>query len=380
MSSDYDIDSLIESVFISSFIYTDIKIIDNTNTINSMCKHKLCSFLPSIYPQILYKFPKTDSKNSSIEINDLLAWLCYPYGIKVCYEQDEKKNIFEKFTNIITNQYGTRHYLFCYHFYKKIKTSVFRSSVKYNEPIPIAIENLSNELINISNIKKHKDILEKLKLIKLYLNTDYVYVPHCLCFVSKFPYITQFDNLSSYLYNIITNNNVNIADLTNFLTLLLKGFPIPNEHQLICFDLPNYNNIDINISSCHYDEYSLSNEGIRECVHTISPDNILILIRLILTEKKLVFLSNSYDALFKIIYGLLGLIYPFKWPHGLIPILNISMSKYLSTIVPYIFGIHEDIYSAFKNTIYESQEDIYIFHIQQGTFSYNKSSNVIKKM
>ena len=42
------------------------------------------------------------------------------------------------------------------------------------------------------------------------------------------------------------------------------------------------------------------------------------------------------------IYNLLNLIYPFKWPHGLIPNLNLNTTKYLNAIFPYIIGVLRD--------------------------------------
>ena len=39
-------------------------------------------------PEIIYKYPKEDIKG--LEINNLAASICFPNGIKMCYEEDEE--------------------------------------------------------------------------------------------------------------------------------------------------------------------------------------------------------------------------------------------------------------------------------------------------
>lgn len=72
---------------------------------------------------------------------------------------------------------------------------------------------------------------------------------------------------------------------------------------------------------------------------TLSIDNITFLISCILTERRLIFYSNSLQVLSECIHSLLALIYPFRWQNIFVPILPESLLNYLCAPLPFIIGI-----------------------------------------
>ena len=109
--------SFCSGFFISSFPYKNGKVIAGSKNLMSLCNHIRCSKLEAMEPEIIYKYPLEDTKK--LEINNLNASICFPNGIKVCYNQ-EKENIkiINNFSTKITNQFGERYYMVMFFFYR----------------------------------------------------------------------------------------------------------------------------------------------------------------------------------------------------------------------------------------------------------------------
>ena len=50
------VDTFCEGFFISSFPKTEGKVIEGSQDYKSICGHELCSILPAMQPEILYKY------------------------------------------------------------------------------------------------------------------------------------------------------------------------------------------------------------------------------------------------------------------------------------------------------------------------------------
>ena len=123
-----------EGFFISSFSKDKGKVIERSQIYKSYCNHEECSKLPAMKPEIIFRYPLKDTKN--LELNNLAATICFPTGIKVCYNEEDPL-INENYMAPITNQLGERYYMMTYHFYVK----------KYN---PDYIKEYFNKYKNIS--------------------------------------------------------------------------------------------------------------------------------------------------------------------------------------------------------------------------------------
>jgi len=116
-------DRFCECFFLASFPVKDGKVIPNSESLPSDCGHNICSKLPAMEPDIIYKYPK-DIKN--FEINSLAASICFPNGIKLCYEENEKKiNVVKNYSSTLTNQTGQMFFIYTFHFYLKMVNEEF---------------------------------------------------------------------------------------------------------------------------------------------------------------------------------------------------------------------------------------------------------------
>ena len=90
ISKEKNIDSFCNSFFVCSFPYKNGKILENSKNYRSICNHPMCGKLVSMEPEILFKYPPNDIKD--LDLNNLSSSICFPTGIKICYNQ-ERRNI-----------------------------------------------------------------------------------------------------------------------------------------------------------------------------------------------------------------------------------------------------------------------------------------------
>lgn len=129
--------------------------------LKSDCTHKECSLLPGFQPEIIYKYPQKDSK--ALEINNILASICFPNSIKVCV-LDKEDSVFtvKNYRSCFTNQVGDRFYSMMYHIYVKMSCNDFfniygsdlfeKLSMEFKSEVKKEV-NKKNKLINEINSK-----------------------------------------------------------------------------------------------------------------------------------------------------------------------------------------------------------------------------------
>lgn len=59
-----------------------------------------------------------------------------------------------------------------------------------------------------------------------------------------------------------------------------------------------------------------------------------------LQEQSVLILSERWEDLSPVISTLLGLLFPMRWPHTVIPVLPASLVHYLEAPVPFLMGMH----------------------------------------
>ena len=79
-----------EGFFVASFPYKNGKVVENSQNFPATCGHSECSKLLSMKPEIIMRYPLTDTNN--LELNNLAATLCFPTGIK-CVIQNKSHQI-----------------------------------------------------------------------------------------------------------------------------------------------------------------------------------------------------------------------------------------------------------------------------------------------
>jgi hypothetical protein len=237
-------DTFCESFFWASFSKDNCIIMENSYDNPAECNHFLCSFLPAMQPEIIYKYPKEDSKG--LEINNLAASICFPNGIKLCYEEKEENiKAVKNYRSFFTNQVGDRFFVVTYHFFLKKKNNEFESE-QNNTPIQYEISKYQDEVRTILSDEQNEDILEKLNIFGNFGKREYVYVPHCLCLISKYPYIEQMEKCLESIVKSINDEKINIEDLNNYISYIVSSIPAPPNHCKILFPLAyNYKLVEI---------------------------------------------------------------------------------------------------------------------------------------
>ena len=364
--------SFCKAFFISSFPKANGKIINGSEGKLADCGHEECSQLPSFDPEIIYKYPGKDSKE--LEINNILASISFPNYIKLCYSDDEDK-IFtiKNFRTCITNQLGDRFYAMFYHFYVKMGNNEFYKEYKNNLMETIAMK-YCGEL--------NEDVESGATLINKINKKKYVYIPHCLCLISKYPYFSQMEKcLESIMITLKTNSNKEkaINDIIAYIiTYLVQSIPSPYINTSISFVVPNCSDL-IEINPCFYQELNLLGFNPASLLETLSINNFIVLIKLLLLEQKILFISDDYDNLTKVSLNLISLLYPLTWIHIYIPIITEKMLKYLQSFLPFFSGMHRTLYKQKKvqELLVTSHKDLFIFDIDNNIFDI--SCNLLKK-
>ena len=370
INSEEKTNSFCKSFFIISLPKKNNKIIENSEGTVGDCGHKYCSLLPSLEPNIIYKYPENDSKE--LELDNILSDICFPNYIKLCYFEDEDKIYsLKNYRGCFTNQVGDRYYAMTYHFYVRITNSDF-----YKIYDCTLFENLV--------IKYRKEIEENLeegvKLINDINNIKYVYIPYCFCLISKYPYFNQMEKSLQSVVLTIKNKNLKNDELNKLISYIVKSIPSPYIHSSVSFPITNcYDMIELNYP--FYQELLLQGDNLMLLLDKLTISNIILLFRLLLFEQKILLVSNDYNDLTQLSLNLISLLYPFSWIHIYIPIITGKMLKYLESFLPYLNGMNKTLYERenVKQTIYSSDQDLYIFDIDKNSLEISHNLNGNKK-
>jgi len=358
INSELQENSFCIAFFITSFP-KDPKIIENSQKLKADCTHEECSLLPGFQPEIIYKYPQKDSK--ALEINNILASICFPNSIKVCL-LDKEDSVFtvKNYRSCFTNQVGDRFYSMMYHIYVKMDFINFFN--KYGSDI---FTKLSMEFK--SDVKKEVD--KKNKLLKEIKSKKYYYVPYCLCLISKFPFFPQMEKCLESIMETLKNTKIEKDELNEVIAFLVKSIPSPYANTSVFFPVPNCSDI-IELTPCFYQEMAINGDNPISLLDNIKVSNLVLLFRLLLFEQKILLISEDYDTLTQVSLNLISLLYPFTWIHIFIPIITEKMLKYLQSFLPFLNGMHKSLYQKenVQTILYKSHKDLFIFDIDKNKF------------
>ena len=353
-------DSLLEpfckGFFLSSFPYKKAKVIENSLGFPATCGHEICSKLPAMQPEIIFKYPVKDTKE--LELNNLTASICFPTGIKVCFNEDEDPFAMNNYVTPITTQFGSRLYMTTYHFY--VKYGIDYNNKYEMHPLKHLLNKFTSNYTDLTDIDKEttKLIQDNLKLCEDLGFKDFIFVPYCLSLISKYPYILQMEKILQIIFKMLCENGLN-----EFIPFIIDGVYLPEKNTMIKMYLP-YCDTPIELN---YLKASLINLNMRSLLD-LNIDHILLVFRILLFEKKILFLDDNYENLSVVLDAFLGIIYPFQWVHTFIPIMSDQMIKYLETFLPYCNGIHISLKDLAKETLEEDSDDddrVFLFYLKK---------------
>ncbi|KAJ1344288.1 hypothetical protein BSLG_001428 [Batrachochytrium salamandrivorans] len=149
----------------------------------------------------------------------------------------------------------------------------------------------------------YEELLTPLKQTIL-ANMDHVYVPRCLGLLSHWPWYSLFKDWLCELVRMIRDPNGSkaYAPLERCIVNIIHEIPLPPPGKL---------EIVVNI-----------------------------VFELVLTERKIIFLSSHYSMLNLASETFCHLLFPLSWHHILIPVLPSRLISYLQAPMPYIVGVH----------------------------------------
>ena len=368
-----------EAFFIASFPYKNGQIIENSNDIfPALCEHSECSKLNAMKPEILIRYPLEDTEN--LELNNLAASICFPTGIKVCYSQDEEpKGINDYITNI-TNQKGERYYMMTYHFYRKMMNDEYAKKYEMH-PLKHHLMKFGDTYLTFREEEFTEDIIQKVQTTLEFCQDlgfrEYVYIPYCLCLISKYPYSFEMEKCLQSIFKVLTDEkNEYDFEINDLIMYLINSIPIPDKNSLVKFYLP-YVDKDISLRNTTINGLNIVNIDYSKLTHIFSINNIIIIFRLLLSEKKIVFIDDDYTTLSKVTDAFISLLYPLKWVHTYIPIMSEQMLKYLESFLPFVNGIHTSLMPLVKNIFNEGEmdenEEVFLVYIKENDITIGSS-------
>jgi len=363
-----------EGFFISSFPQKDGQVVEKSQSFPASCGHKECSELPAMKPEIIVRYPLEDTKN--LELNNLAATICFPTGIKVCYSENEPK-VIKDYVTPITNQKGERYYMMTYHFYLKMENDIYSKNYEMH-PLKHHLMKLPDEYLNMSEEEIDKGVTEKIQNDLLKAQNlgfrDFVFIPYCICLISKYPYVSQMKKCLKSIYNLIIKNSVNENDemeknkLNNLIMHLINSVPIPDIKTRVHFYIPYFSR-GIKLKCPKLNDLKIMNTTISDLLNIFSIDNIVTIFRLLILEKKILFIDDDYTRLTNVTDNFISFLYPFQWMHTYIPIMSDQMLKYLETFLPFLNGINSSLMplvtELFQTGDMEESEEMYLIYINE---------------
>jgi hypothetical protein len=201
---------------------------------------------------------------------------------------------------------------------------------------------------------------------------DYVYVPYCICLISRYRYVNEMKKCLQSIYSMIINHLIdNKPDLNNLIMYLVHSIPIPEKNTKVKFFLP-FCPKGIELTCPKVQDISIMNSNISSLLKYFSIDRIIIIFRLMLFEKKILFIDDDYTRLSLVTDSFISLLYPFQWVHTYIPIMSDQMLKYLETFLPFLNGINSSLMNLvseiFINNENEESEEVFLVYITRDKF------------
>ena len=302
----------------------------------------------------------------------------FPNGIKLCYaERDEDINPIKNYFPIYNPNPDLKFYGVTYYFYIKKENSEFAKEYDIT-PIKQEVLDYIYELQSDSELCKQEInyILKRLEVLKRLMKRKYVYIPYCACLVTKYPLIEQMEKSLKSIVNVLCDENSNIKDLNEYFSYMIDSIPYPPYNTSILFPLAN-NFGKARIKPCNLKELNLTLQP-SFLLNCMRKRNILLLFKLLLSEKKILIVGEDIAKVSKVILNFLALLYPFKWVNSCMSALSETMLGLLNSFLPFFFGIRTDLFKAIISDT-KIADDIFIFYLDKDEFEISKNLKNKKK-
>lgn len=256
---------------------------------------------------LLRRYPREDHEDIPFPPFEMVSQLCFPFNAdvdKIC--NDDHANTLNK-GNSMHNTWGFK---------------MEHEKVSFNRKM---------------NERKVFNFLIQKDQQKLYGSCSVIDGLYAVCILSSLPLVTFLrEALFSLPLPMITNPSA-----PSLLTSFNKDF-LKQERMLARFTERN--------SLFHFQEVFKAKQAAINIPHNdislhmlfehLSPERVVSCLEAMLMEQKLILLSSNLALLTVAAESLMSLLYPFKWNYIYLPLLPVSLFKYMQCPTPFLMGIH----------------------------------------
>ena len=308
-------------------------------------------------PKILSKFPPIDK--TCTNINDTIIDLCFPNGFKLLKFDKKPKSIFQHF--ILDNSFYSIEYPLKYISCLKIYESLNNYYLLNNEIKKQFGNNSNNENGEIQNNDSNNNEFKN------------YYFPKVLCMVSTQHLFKAQEEILIQIYNYYINkNNPKNIPIEKILLTILFNIPLPPRGTLeIEYNLmDNYQKI--HIKNTKMNKLPVIKEEIKLILNKFDEKVFLEIFKYVLFETKILIFGSNINEISYFIYGLISLLFPFKYPFSISSSIPNNIYNVVESISPYIFGINKIFKKKFfkENKIDISDIDLLIIDLDKSTIKF----------
>ena len=188
----------------------------------------------------------------------------------------------------------------------------------------------------------------------------------CLCLVGRIPLYSLHEAVLIQTFALLSLDetreahaqSVPVAVPERILNYLIHAAPVPGNKEVLSLDFGShrlYYGLGLatdcismnekkqyrNVSLPHVDDAMFN-----VLFHTLSPDQIVTLVEVLLQEKRVLFHSKKTYRLTAVCESISALLFPFDWSNVFIPVLPHDLLHYVEAPMPYIIGIHSSCMSS----------------------------------
>ena len=176
----------------------------------------------------------------------------------------------------------------------------------------------------------------------------------------------------------INDEKLNIEELNNYISYIVRSIPAPPNHCKILFPLA-YNYKLIEIQPPYFKDINQFGDNPLVLLSHLSEKNILILFKLLVFEQKVIIVGKDNDLVSRIMLNFVTLLYPFEWIHTYIPIMSEKMLKFLQAFLPFFNGMNLTLLKKAKPILAQASKGVFIFNIDDQTIEINSNYKINSK-
>jgi len=156
-------------------------------------------------------------------------------------------------------------------------------------------------------------------------------------------------------------------------------YQFQQKNTKVQFIVPYYKN-KIEIDCPKLEDINIMSGSATALLKYFTIDNLILIFRLLITEKKILIIDEDYEKLSKVADGFISILYPFQWIHTYIPIMSDQMLKYLETFLPFLNGINKSLMGLVENVFREGEieedDEVFLIYISEDKDKIRLSSSL----